>query len=191
MNSTPRSPPVIALALLAGLIALAPVAPVQSARAADANGAESNTAAWERTLHLVRDTFPDVPRMTTQQLAARLEAGRGDGIVLLDARTADEFSVSHLQGAVRATGVGAALRAVEAHAGKPAIVVYCSVGYRSSELAARLHERGVANVFNLEGSLFQWANEGRPLYRGAERVEHVHPFDEDWGQLLDKRYWPE
>ena len=46
------------------------------------------------------------------------------------------------------------------------------------------------NVFNLEGSLFKWANEGRPVYRGSERVQEVHPFDEDWGELLDESLHP-
>ena len=66
---------------------------------------------------------------------------------------------------------------------------YCSVGYRSSRLAEELRARGFENVFNLEGSLFQWANEGRPLYRGEERVDQAHPYDEEWGQLLDRRLW--
>lgn len=70
------------------------------------------------------------------------------------------------------------------------IVVYCSVGYRSSRLARQLRTRGVKNVFNLEGSLFKWANEGRPVYRGSERVQEVHPFDEDWGELLDESLHP-
>ena len=56
-------------------------------------------------------------------------------------------------------------------------------------LAEKLRARGIENVFNLEGSLFQWANEGRPLYRGEERVYQAHPYDEEWGQLLDRRFW--
>lgn len=39
------------------------------------------------------------------------------------------------------------------------IVVYCSVSYRSSILARRLQDMGFTNVYNLEGSIFKWANE--------------------------------
>ena len=39
---------------------------------------------------------------------------------------------------------------------------------------------------NMEGSIFKWANEGRPVYRDGERVEKVHPYNETWGRLLDK-----
>jgi hypothetical protein len=39
---------------------------------------------------------------------------------------------------------------------------------------------------NLEGSIFQWANECRPVYRDAAEVQQVHPYDGIWGKLLDK-----
>lgn len=110
-------------------------------------------------------------------------------IVLLDARTTDEFNVSHLPGAILASNTTMALDALGVNDPERTVVVYCSVGYRSSRLAAKLRARGFENVFNLQGSLFQWTNEGRPLYRGEERVYHAHPYDEEWGQLLDKRFW--
>ena len=46
------------------------------------------------------------------------------------------------------------------------IVTYCSVGYRSGKMAERLQAAGYTNVRNLEGSIFKWANEHRPLVRG-------------------------
>lgn len=145
---------------------------------------------WAETLHFVRETFPDVPQLSTERLAELLE--EDTDVVLLDARSQEEFATSHLQGAIRATSVRAARRAlVEARGAKPIIVVYCSVGYRSSRLAQRLQARGVENVFNLEGSLFKWANEGRPVYTGSEPVRTVHPFDEDWGELLHPSRHPQ
>ena len=144
--------------------------------------AKSSEADWERTLTEVRDTFPDVPQMTTEQLADKL-AGH-EPILLLDARTAAEFRTSHLQGAVRATTVGTALGAIKADGRPLTVVVYCSVGLRSSRLASRLLARGVEGVFNLEGSVFRWANEGRPLVRGTETATTVHPYDDEWGALL-------
>ena len=83
-----------------------------------------------------------------------------------------------------------ALAARSAPGAGSTVVVYCSVGYRSAELVKRLKATGAGNVFNLEGSLFRWANEGRPVYRGAERVFEVHPYDADWANLLDRRYRP-
>ena len=99
--------------------------------------------------------------MTTRQLAA-MQAHDVPDVVLLDARTAAEFNVSHLPGAVLASNARMALDALEVNDPERTVVVYCSVGYRSSRLAKQLRARGFENVFNLEGSLFQWANEGRP-----------------------------
>ena len=64
------------------------------------------------------------------------------------------------------------------------MVVYCSVGYRSSRLVARLQQAGCTNVFNLEGSIFQWANEDRRLERDGQPVKEVHPYNRTFGQLL-------
>ena len=140
---------------------------------------------WAETLRFVRETFPDVPQLSTERLAELL-AENAD-VVLLDARSKEEFATSHLQGAVHATSVRAARRAlVVAENARPIVVVYCSVGYRSSRLAQQLQAQRVENVFNLEGSLFKWANEGRPVHRGGQQVRSVHPFDEDWGELLDE-----
>jgi rhodanese-related sulfurtransferase len=70
------------------------------------------------------------------------------------------------------------------------VVVYCAVGYRSSALAQKLQKAGLTNVFSLDGSIFQWANEGRQLYRGSERVKEVHPYNRKWGRLLKPEYHP-
>jgi predicted sulfurtransferase len=69
------------------------------------------------------------------------------------------------------------------------IVVYCSVGYRSSELADKLQEKGFKEVYNLEGSIFKWANEGREIYQDDQLVNTVHPFNGRWKQFLDKKFW--
>ena len=137
---------------------------------------------WAETLRFVRETFPDVPQLPTERLAELLV--EGTDVVLLDARSKEEFATSHLQGAVRATSVRMARNALEEHGGKPTVVVYCSVGYRSSRLAEQLRAQGIENVFNLEGSLFKWANEGRPVYqRIRSRFSLLHPFDDGLGRV--------
>jgi rhodanese-related sulfurtransferase len=65
------------------------------------------------------------------------------------------------------------------------IVTYCAVGYRSGDLAERLRAAGFSNVHNLEGSIFQWANEHRPLVREEQRASMVHPYSTFWGRLLN------
>lgn len=82
-----------------------------------------------------------------------------------------------------------ALDALKDVAKERLIVVYCSVGYRSSALARQLQQLGYTNVYNLESSIFEWADEGRPVYQGERRVKLVHPFDEKWGVYLKRELW--
>ena len=163
---------------------------IDSAHGQQLQSADPASPAWQQALHQVREDFPGVRQMTTQQLADLLTGNSGAQVVLLDARPSDEFDVSHLQGAVQANTARKALDALGTGSPERIVVTYCSVGYRSSKLAAQLQARGVANLYNLEGSLFRWANEGRPLYRGNEPANRVHPYDDEWGQLLDRKFRP-
>ena len=66
-------------------------------------------------------------------------------------------------------------------------VVYCSVGYRSAKAAQELMNSGITGVLNLEGSIFQWANEDRPVFQGTRVVDEVHPYSRFWKRLLLKK----
>ena len=122
--------------------------------------------------------------MTTGELAAAL-AGKNKP-VLLDVRTKPECDVSHLEGAIRVEP-GSDPAAISTPKDK-AIVTYCSVGYRSAAFAKKLSEAGYRNVTNLEGSIFRWANEDRPLVHDGQPTDKVHPYNRFWGMLLDKSH---
>jgi 3-mercaptopyruvate sulfurtransferase SseA len=63
------------------------------------------------------------------------------------------------------------------------IVCYCAAGFRSSIMAKRLARAGHREVFNLEGAIFDWACEGRPLANTHGATQAVHPFN--WmGRLM-------
>jgi rhodanese-related sulfurtransferase len=136
---------------------------------------------WNEVLTDLRARFPQVAQVSVEELLA---AESDPGPLLLDARSGREFATSHLRGARHAPDEAAALAALAGVDPEREIVVYCSVGLRSSALAARLGARGFAHVANLEGGIFAWANAGQPTYRGEERVDGVDPFDERWGALL-------
>ncbi len=139
---------------------------------------------WEKTKSWVRSEFPEVEHVSAEDLRVRLDSGRKSPIVL-DVRTAEEYEVSHLPGAIRVDPDGDLpdfLRTLDHQA---PVVAYCSVGYRSSRLVERLKKEGFADAQNLEGSIFEWANKGYPLERDGARVQEVHPYDAEWGRLLD------
>jgi rhodanese-related sulfurtransferase len=110
-------------------------------------------------------------------------------IFLIDARAKEEFQISHISGAKNIPYNAKELLnyLINIKPDNP-IVVYCSVGYRSSILARKLQTLGFKDVHNLEGSIFKWANEGRPLVQGKTTVHKVHPYNAHWGSLLEKKY---
>lgn len=136
---------------------------------------------WPSVLADVRARHPGVAQVSLEELLAD-EADPGP--LLLDARTEREFAISHLRGARHAPDEAAALALLASEPKARPIIVYCSVGLRSSALAEALGARGYTEVANLEGGIFAWANAGYPTYRGAERADGVDPFDERWGALL-------
>lgn len=137
----------------------------------------------------LREELPDVPTISVAELAARLDAGEEP--LLLDVRAQGEFDVSHLAGARRAETLEAAQALLEGEPRQREVIVYCSIGYRSGHLADDLRRAGWTNVRNLEGSIFEWANTGHPVWRGDERASVVHPYDAHWGRLLQRGLWSE
>ncbi len=139
---------------------------------------------WPKVHSLVRERFPDVTHISTSDLDRRLMLPLPDRPILLDARSPQEYAVSQIKDAHPAFTEAMALKALAGGDKARPVVVYCSVGYRSAELARKLIARGYSNVANLEGSLFAWANEGRPIYAGTRRAGRVHPYNAEWGVLL-------
>lgn len=129
--------------------------------------------------------YPQVQWVTTRQLASWLQDSRRRPPVLLDVRTADEWNISHLPSA-RRVDPGATAAAVADIPKDATIVTYCAVGYRSAALASRLRAAGYTNVQSLDGGIFAWANEHRPLVRDGDVATRVHPYNQFWGKLLNE-----
>ena len=141
---------------------------------------------WAVVKQQIRTAFPDVQSLSTDELAAWLADADRPAPLLLDVRAEAEYAVSHLAGARHLAPEATPFSALASVPKDAPLVTYCSVGYRSAAMAARLREAGFTNVRNLEGSIFAWANEGRPVYRAGVAVPEVHPYDARWGLLLDK-----
>jgi rhodanese-related sulfurtransferase len=151
--------------------------------------ARQTTADWPGLKRTIRERFPGVHQISIEELDQWLSKPQPQRPLLLDARNSEEYAVSHLLGARLAASEEQALADLNDVAKDRLIVIYCSVGYRSSALAQKLMARGFTNVHNLEGSIFEWANEGRPVYRGEQPVRLVHPYDQQWGVYLKRELW--
>lgn len=149
-------------------------------------GCRLDAGDWSTVRQGIRQRFPDVATISTAELAAQLQNDRAP--VLLDARSLEEYAVSHLPGALHAPDGAAALTALADVGRDTPVVTYCSVGYRSAQRAEELHRAGFSRVRNLEGSIFQWANEDRPLVDADGPVHVVHPYGSPWDGLLDEEH---
>jgi rhodanese-related sulfurtransferase len=123
-------------------------------------------------INYVRRQFPDVPCIDTDKAKEWIIDDPQAKILLIDCRRPDEFKVSKIPGAVNVNfrcsddELKDALKDIEADS---KIVNYCSLGYRSAIMTDRICQLGQKNnvqagyVFNMEGSIFKWANEDKPL----------------------------
>jgi len=112
-----------------------------------------------------------------------------NNVILLDAREPQEFKVSHLKNAqfvgyekFRLKKTIASLPNKEAK-----IVVYCSLGVRSEDIAEKLKNAGYTNVLNLYGGIFEWKNNNQKVFNSKEKeTEKIHAYSKEWGRWLLK-----
>jgi rhodanese-related sulfurtransferase len=146
-----------------------------------------NRVSWVVLEQIIQAQFPDVQHLTPEELADWLDRTELPPPVLLDTRLEKEFAVSHLANARQISPDVQSFDALGLPPDLP-IVTYCSVGYRSSAIASRLQAAGYSKVVNLKGSIFKWANQGRPVYREGQVVQQVHPYNALWGKLLNPEF---
>ncbi len=154
---------------------------------AGCHATENPDRALAITVDNVAAEFPDVPVITTSALAAKLAEPEGEALLLLDIREPKEYAVSHLPGAINVPPDTPLEDLPGSYLSQP-VVVYCSVGYRSSSFGRRLMSAGASDVSNLEGSIFKWANEERALTGQQGPTSKVHPFNEKWGRQLRQEF---
>ena len=144
---------------------------------------------WPEVKARIRSRYPAVPQLSVSALRDWLRDSARPPPLLLDIRTPEEFTDGHLEGALRVDSVRDALRRLSQRPAGVSAVLYCSVGQRSSALAHALLARGAGSIYNLEGSIFEWANEGLPVLASDGRSGKVHPYDREWGVLLRRELW--
>jgi len=108
--------------------------------------------------------------------------------ILLDAREPIEFNVSHLKNAVCVGYDDFKLKNINHHLPdkNSKIVVYCSLGVRSEDIAEKLKKAGYTNVFNLYGGIFEWKNNDFPVYSEGQVTQNIHAFSKAWSKWLLK-----
>jgi rhodanese-related sulfurtransferase len=153
---------------------------------------------WSRLKEEIIQTYPDVNHIDGSSLEHWFASAKTDSTlkvpVLLDVRSPAEFAVSHLPGA-RNVSVAAGPEAMQlltapelwkSELGNP-VVVYCQAGVASAEVAERLQRVGFERVQMLDGGIFQWANDKRPLVDSkGEAIAKVHTGGSSHSGLLKR-----
>lgn len=141
-----------------------------------------------------QDIVIDYPNMSHISRADLEKELSSSDLVILDTRPEKEYNVSHIEGALQVdpdiTPDSFRVRYGQALKNKK-IIVYCSVGKRSSILGNRMQsialEAGAMSVQNLEGGLFGWHNDSRPLVNASGETASIHPYNAYWGRLIENR----
>ena len=126
-----------------------------------------------------------IPLITVEELN-KVESTKSP-LLILDAREKEEFSVSHIKNAKYAGYDQFKISRLKKIDKETAIVVYCSVGYRSEKIGEKLKKAGFKKVMNLKGGIFDWMNSGYSVYDVfGNETKKIHAYNESWGKWLTK-----
>jgi rhodanese-related sulfurtransferase len=107
---------------------------------------------------------------------------------LLDTREKEEFDISHIPGAKWVGYNKLNWAEINKIPKDKKIVCYCSVGYRSEKLCEKLKQHGFSEVYNLYGSIFEWANRNYELVNTKEsKTNQIHAYNRIWGRWMDNK----
>ena len=125
-----------------------------------------------------------VPYISVQELAMP----KTDAIIL-DAREKSEYDVSHIENAVfvgyNSFNLDEITSLLKDKSAK--IVVYCSLGIRSENIAEKLQKAGYTNVYNLFGGIFEWKNNNFSVVNSiGKETDSIHAFSKPWSKWLLK-----
>jgi len=150
----------------------------------------SGPSSLQATIENAARRWPQIEHITPGELASLLRSG---AVMVFDVREEAEYRVSHISGAIHVAPDSSPATFLDRYGNAAkgmTVVFYCSVGIRSSALAARAAEKlkahGATAVDDLAGGIFAWHNEGRALVDAAGPTNFVHPFNASWGRLVTR-----
>jgi rhodanese-related sulfurtransferase len=108
-------------------------------------------------------------------------------VLILDAREWNEYVVSHLPNAQYCGYNNFEKDKLKDIPKDKAIVVYCSIGYRSEKIGEKLQKMGFKKVYNLYGSIFEWVNQGNTVVdKQGNITTKVHTYNRQWSKWVEK-----
>ncbi len=106
--------------------------------------------------------------------------------IFLDSRQRKEFDVSHIKNSMYVGDRDFSIDKLSQISKDANIVVYCSVGLRSDKIAKEIIDAGYTKVHNMLGGIFEWINEGYPVYDSTGNpTSSVHGYSGFWGSFVN------
>jgi sodium/bile acid cotransporter 7 len=119
-----------------------------------------------------RKDFPDVSDISAEQAMTPADPER---LLFVDVRKQAEQAVSMLPGAITDKEFLKKPEAYRDHL----VISYCTIGYRSGELAQKLQKKDIP-VLNLGGGILAWLHAGGKVYKQGKAVNRVHVYGKKW-----------
>jgi rhodanese-related sulfurtransferase len=136
---------------------------------------------WKKLL--LHNLVPDnVPKISVKDALAKKEF-----VLFLDARSKEEYNISHIEGARFVGYREFRLEALNDVPKNQPLIAYCSIGKRSGEVGQKLMEAGYKNVQNLYGGVFEWVNSGYPVIDSEGKpTNKVQAYSKLWSKWLTR-----
>jgi thioredoxin 1 len=92
-----------------------------------------------------------------------------DSSVLIDVREPFEYKGKRIRGSVNIPASGNLNVAADTINKNSALFLYCTSGFRSSNAAKKLYDKGFYKLYNLEGGITAWRKDRMPVVKGSGR----------------------
>jgi len=126
---------------------------------------------------LLTARLPEAPVVTAAQIQSlQADPNKQNRFVIVDVRAKTETDVSIIPGALTQAEFE---RTIQQHQSK-AVLVYCTVGYRSGIYAKKLKSKGW-NAWNYKGSILDWCNNQLPVVTtDGKSTNQVHTYNSSY-----------
>ncbi len=126
----------------------------------------------------------EVPKINVSEAVAHESS-----YVFLDSREKEEYNVSHINNAIYVGDKEFNINKIEQLPKDADIIVYCSVGVRSDKIAKEIIGAGYTNVQNMFGGIFEWINEGYPVFDSmGKSTQNIHAYSRMWGMFVNSNH---
>jgi len=133
----------------------------------------------EEMANTIQKKFPSVQNITVDD---SIHNPKFSDSVFLDVRSENEKKVSIIPQSISMDQFNKNSKLYK----NKKIIVYCTIGYRSSEKVIELSKKGF-KAYNLKAGILAWAEQGLLFEKNGTETKKVHVYAEAWN-FLPKDY---